>query len=143
MRQHTGGATLFLPSLRQGVWLAVLTLSAVGCAAYLRFVVDQSSLRIACEGEAASLLCAGHKAVVELSTRSVFGGVALVAAVANLLRPSILWSAVALSAASFGLMLYNAETSSLAIALLILALARCKTWTTPPKVGQDSGAQGI
>ena len=82
---------MFLPSLRQGVWLAVLTLSAVGCAAYLRFVVDQSSLRIACEGEAASLLCAGHKAVVELSTRTAFGVVALVAAVVNLLRPSILW----------------------------------------------------
>ena len=143
MRQHTGGATLFLPSLRQGVWLTILTLSAVGCAAYLRFVVDQSSIRIACEGEAVSLLCAGHKAVVELLTRSVFGGVALAAAVANLLRPSILWCAVALSAASFGLMLYNAETSSLAIGLLILALARCKTWTSPAKVGRDSGAQGI
>jgi hypothetical protein len=134
---------LFLPSLRQGVWLAVLTLSAVGCAAYLRFVVDQSSLRIACEGEAVSLLCAGHKAVVELSTRSVFGGVAVVAAAVNLLRPSILWCAVALSAASFGLMLYNAETSSLSIALLILALARYKTWIPPAKIGRDSGAPGI
>ena len=130
---------MFLPSLRQGVWLAVLTLSAIGCAAYLRFAVDQSSIRIACEGETVSLLCVSHKAVVELSTRAVFGAVALVAAVVNLLRPSMLWCAVALSAASFGLLLYNAGTSSLAIALLILALARCKTWTSPAKVGQDSG----
>jgi hypothetical protein len=143
MRQHAGGATPFLPSLRQGVWLAVLTLSAIGCAAYLRFVVDQSPIRIACEGEVFSLLCAGHKAMVEGSTRSAFGLVALVAAVVNLLWPSILWCAVALSAASFGLMLYNAGTSSLSIALLILALARCKTCTSPAKVRQDSGARGI
>ena len=134
---------MFHPSLRQGVWLAVLTLSAIGCAAYLRFAVDQSSIRIACEGEAASLLCVSHKAVVELSTRAVFGVVALVAAMVNLLRPSILWCAVALSAAGFGLMLYNAETSSLAVALLILALARCKTSTSPANVAQDSGAHGI
>jgi hypothetical protein len=134
---------LFLPSWRQGVWLAVVALSSVGCAAYLRYVVDQSPIRIACEVESISVLCAGHKAVVELSTRSVFGVVALVAAVVNLLRPSILWCAVALSAASFGLMLYNVETSSLSVALLILALARRKSWASPGKVGRDSGAHGI
>jgi len=127
MRQHTGKASLFLPSPRQGVFLAVLTLGVIGCAAYLRFVVDQSPIRIACAGEASSLLCAGHKAVEVLSTRSVFGAVAVVAAVVNLVRPSIFLCAVALSAAGFGMMLFNATTSGLAIALLILALARNKT----------------
>ena len=134
---------MFLPPLRQGVWLVALTLSAIGCAAYLRSVVDQSAIRIACEDGAVGLLCAGHMAVVELSTRSVFGVVAVVTAGVNLLRPSFLWCAVALSAASFGLMLYNVETSSFSVALLILALARRKPRGSPAKIGQDSGAHEI
>jgi hypothetical protein len=128
MRQQTGEPSLFLPSLRQGLWLAALTLSVTGFAAYLRFVADQSTIRIACEGGGgAGWLCASDQAVVGLSTRSVFGLVAIIAAVVNLLRPSIVLCAIVLSAASFGLMLYNAGTSSLSIALLVLALARCKT----------------
>jgi hypothetical protein len=128
MRQQTGEPSLFLPSLRQGLWLAALTLSATGFAAYLRSVADQSTIRIACEGRGGtSWLCASDQAVLGLSTRSVFGLVAILAAVVNLLRPSIVLCAVVLSAASFGLMLYNAGTSSLSIALLALALARCKT----------------
>ena len=128
MTQQTGEPALFLPSLRQGLWLAALTLAVTGFAAYLRFVADQSTIRIACEGGGGtSWLCVSDQAVVELSTRSVFGLVAIVAAVVNLLRPSIVLCAVVLSAASFGLMLYNAGTSSLAIALLALALGRCKT----------------
>jgi hypothetical protein len=128
MRQQTGEPALFLPSLRQALWLAAVTLSVTGFAAYLRFVADQSTIRIACEaGGGADWLCASDQAVVGLSTRSVFGLIAIVAAVINLLRPSIVLCAVVLSAASFGLMLYNAGTSSLSIALLALALARCKT----------------
>ena len=54
----------------------------------------------------------------------VFGFVALGAALLNLLRPSLVLCALALIAAGFGLVLYNAALSALAVALLILSLAR-------------------
>ena len=59
-----------------------------------------------------------------LFTPSVFGAVALGAALLNLVRPSVLLCAVALIAAGFGLVLYNAALSALAVAVLILSLAR-------------------
>ena len=49
---------------------------------------------------------------------------ALGAAVLNLLRPSIVLCAVAARRRGFGIVLYNAALSALAVALLILSLAR-------------------
>jgi hypothetical protein len=62
--------------------------------------------------------------VIVLSNHSVFGWVALGAAVLNLIRPSILLVAVALAAAAFGVVLHNANLAGLAAALLMLSLAR-------------------
>ena len=59
-----------------------------------------------------------------LYNKSVFGWVALAAAVLNLSRPSILLVAVGLAAAAFGLVLHNANLAGVAAALLILSLAR-------------------
>jgi hypothetical protein len=50
--------------------------------------------------------------------------VALIAALLNLLRPSLVLVAVALAAASFGVVLHNVDLSALAAGLLILSLAR-------------------
>ena len=61
---------------------------------------------------------------IALYSHSVFGWVALVAAVLNLLRPSLVLVTVALAAAGFGLVLHNADLSGLAVAFLILSLAR-------------------
>jgi hypothetical protein len=48
----------------------------------------------------------------------------LAAALLNLLRPSVVLWAIALAAGGAGIVLYNAALSSLAVALLILSLAR-------------------
>ncbi len=45
-------------------------------------------------------------------------------ALLNLWRPSILLVAIALAASAFGLVLHNADLAGLAVALLILSLAR-------------------
>jgi hypothetical protein len=54
----------------------------------------------------------------------VFGIVALAVAALNLLRPSLVLAAVALAAACFGVVLHNLDLSGIAVALLILSLAR-------------------
>jgi hypothetical protein len=54
----------------------------------------------------------------------VFGWVALIAAMLNLIRPSIVLMSVALAAGAFGLVMHNAGLAGLAAALLILSLAR-------------------
>jgi hypothetical protein len=54
----------------------------------------------------------------------VFGGVALAAALLNLLRPSLVLMVLALAAAAFGVVLHNADLSALAAGVLILSLAR-------------------
>jgi hypothetical protein len=54
----------------------------------------------------------------------VFGIVALGAALLNLLRPSVVFWGIALLGGGAGIVLYNVALSALAIALLILSLAR-------------------
>ena len=49
---------------------------------------------------------------------------ALAAALLNLLRPSIVLVAFTLAVAAFGVVLHNADLSSLAVGVLILSLAR-------------------
>jgi len=53
-----------------------------------------------------------------------FGWIALAAALLNLVRPSIVLMSIALAAGGFGLVLHNAGLAGLAVALLILSLAR-------------------
>jgi hypothetical protein len=49
---------------------------------------------------------------------------ALVAALLNLIRPSVVLLAIGLAAGGFGLVLHNAGLAGLAAGLLILSLAR-------------------
>jgi hypothetical protein len=49
---------------------------------------------------------------------------ALAAAILNLLRPSLVLTGIALAAAGFGIVLYNVALAGIAVALLILSLAR-------------------
>jgi hypothetical protein len=119
------GRPLFLPTLRQSAWLAAIALVSVGYALYLRhLVIEQSTVGIACETGATSWLCTSRRTAILLFTPSVFGAVAIGAAMLNLVRPSVLLCAVALIGAGFGVVLYNVALSSLAVALLILSLAR-------------------
>ena len=116
---------LFRPSLRQIAWLAAITAAALGYALYLRhLVIEQSAVGIACQTGTQSWLCTSRRVAIALFTPSVFGYAAIGAALLNLMRPSFVLCAIALLAAGFGIVLYNVALSALAVALLILSLAR-------------------
>ena len=118
-------ATLFRPSARQTNWLLIVGFLALGEALYLRYLaIEHASVSLACQGGLQSWLCTSFRLAIALYSHSVFGWVALVAAVLNLLRPSLVLVTVALAAAGFGLVLHNADLSGLAVAFLILSLAR-------------------
>lgn len=116
---------LFLPSARQTNWLLIVTFLALGYALYLRYlVVEQPPVGLACEAGLQTWLCSTRRIVIVLFTYSVFGWLALAAAVLNLIRPHLLLFALGTMAAGFGIVLYNVSASAFAVALLILSLAR-------------------
>jgi hypothetical protein len=116
---------LFRPTFGQAACLAVLALAALAYGFATRYwAIEQSAVGIACEGGNANWLCANRRAAIALFTPQAFGIVALGAALLNLLRPAVVFWALALLAGGAGIMLYNTALSALAIALLILSLAR-------------------
>jgi hypothetical protein len=116
---------LFLPTARQINWLLLVGLLALGEALYLRYLaIEYAQVSLACQGGLKTWLCASFRLAITLYNHSVFGWVALGAAVLNLVRPSLVLVMVALAAAAFGLVLHNANLAGFAAALLILSLAR-------------------
>ena len=116
---------LFLPSARATNILLIIGFCSVGYALYLRYlVIEQSSVSLACEGGLNTWLCFTRKVVTALFRNSAFGILALAAAALNLLRPSLVLTGIALAAAGFGIVLYNVGLAGIAVALLILSLAR-------------------
>ncbi|MEA2938089.1 MAG: hypothetical protein QOC56_1593 [Alphaproteobacteria bacterium] len=116
---------LFLPTARQTNWLLIVGFLAVGEALYLRYLaIEHANVALACQAGFRSWLCTTFRAVIVFYEHSVFGWIALGAAFLNLVRPSIVLMSVALAAAGFGLVLHNAGLAGLAVALLILSLAR-------------------
>jgi hypothetical protein len=116
---------LFLPTARQINWLLPITLLALGEALYLRYLaIEYAPVSLACQAGLNTWLCATFRLTISLYNHSVFGWVALGAALLNLLRPSILLVALALAATAFGLVLHNANLAGMAAALLLLSLAR-------------------
>jgi hypothetical protein len=116
---------LFLPTARQAIWLFMIAFLALGEALYLRYLaIENPTVSLACQAGLETWLCATFRLVIVLFNHTVFGWVALGAALLNLLRPSIVLVSLALAAAGFGLVLHNANLSALAVALLILSLAR-------------------
>jgi hypothetical protein len=116
---------LFLPTARQTNWLLIIAFLSVGEALYLRYMaIENNVVALACQTGVRTWLCDAFRLSIVLSDHQVFGAVALVAAVLNLLRPSILLMALALAAAGFGIVLHNADLSALAAGVLILSLAR-------------------
>jgi hypothetical protein len=98
---------------------------AVGEALYLRYLaVEYAPVALACQAGLATWLCTTFKVTIVLFNHSAFGWVAVIAALLNLLRPSIVLVALALAAAGLGLVLHNADLSAVAVALLIVSLAR-------------------
>ena len=116
---------LFLPSARQVNWLLAIGFLAVGQALYLRYLaIEYAPVALACQAGLDTWLCATFRLTIALFNHSAFGFLAVIAAALNLLRPSVVLVAVGLAAASFGLVLHNANLAGLAVALLILSLAR-------------------
>jgi hypothetical protein len=116
---------LFLPTARQINWLLLIGFLSIGYALYLRYLaIEQSSVGLACDAGLNTWLCLSRKVATALFNNTVFGIAALVAAVLNLVRPSLVLFAIVLIAGGMGIVLYNVATSALAAALLILSLAR-------------------
>lgn len=116
---------LFRPTARQLNVLIPLGLVAFGYALYIRYLwVEQTPVGLACDGGLPTWGCATRRLALTLSQHSVFGLVAIAAALLNLVRPSLLLFAIALVAAGFGIVLYNVSLSGLAVAFMILSLAR-------------------
>jgi hypothetical protein len=116
---------LFLPTARQTNWLLIVAFLSLGEAMYLRYhVMENSTVSLACQAGLRTWLCDTFRLAVILYRHEIFGGVALVAALLNLVRPSLVLVTVALAASAFGVVLHNADLSALAAGLLILSLAR-------------------
>jgi hypothetical protein len=116
---------LFLPTARQTNWLLIVGFLSLGEALYMRYVeIENSVIGVACQTEVASWQCSSRQLAITLFIHQVFGIVALATAALNLFRPSFVLAALALSAACFGLVLHNLDLSGVAVALLILSLAR-------------------
>ena len=116
---------LFLPSRRAAVILAVLGLAALGTALYLRYcLIQNSAIGVACEAGDESLTCKLRLAVILMFVQERFGWVAMIAAGVQLWRPNIVAFGTGLIFALLGLVLYNTRASALAMALLVLSLAR-------------------
>ena len=117
--------SLFRPTARQLNWLLVIGFLSVGEALYLRYLaIENGTVSLACQAGLDTWLCRTFRLTIVLFNHQVFGGAALVAALLNLVRPSLVLVAVALAGAAFGVVLHNADLSALAAGILILGLAR-------------------
>jgi hypothetical protein len=109
---------LFLPSACVTNFLLIIGFCSIGYALYLRY------LALACAAGLNTWLCFTRRIAYVLFSHSVFGWTALGIAAVNLLRPSFVLFALALSVACFGVVLYNVGLSSIAVGLLLLSFAR-------------------
>jgi hypothetical protein len=106
-------------------WILIVGFVTVGYALYLRYLaIELSTVALACDAGLPTLLCKTRILATSLFRNSVFGITALVIAVLNLIRPSIVLLTGGVIAAGFGIVLYNVELSGIAIGLLILGFAR-------------------
>jgi hypothetical protein len=116
---------LFLPSKRASLLLAVLGLAALGTALFLRYgIIQNSVIGVACEAGEVSLTCKIRLAVILMFIQDAFGWMAVIAAGIQLWRPNTIAFGMSLIFALLGLVLYNTRASALAVALLVLSLAR-------------------
>ena len=116
---------LFLPTARQAILLLTVAFLAVGEAMYVRYMaIENVNVELACQAGLRTWLCTTFHLSIALYNCEAFGAAALIAALLNLIRPSVVLVAVALAAGGYGAVLHNADLSALAAGLLILSLAR-------------------
>ena len=118
-------SAVFRPTVPQAIVLTALAAGAVACSLYLRYyIIQNSEIGVACDGGLGTWFCRARAGVVFLFHHSLFGWIALAAAVLHLARPSVGLLALGLVAAGFGIVLYNVLPSAFAVGLLIIAFAR-------------------
>lgn len=106
-------------------WVIALAFSAVGAALYVRyFAIENAPFALGCDAGINTWLCSTRSVATKLFRNEVFGIAALVVAMLNLIRPSIVLVSAGIVAAALGLALYNPSLSGLAVGLLILGFAR-------------------
>jgi hypothetical protein len=116
---------LFQPTPSQCAVLAALALVSLGHALFVRYyAIEQTSVALACQAGAETMICMSSRLLLALHIPPSLGIAALVAALLNLARPSVVLCGVALVAAGHGLVIYNTALSALAVAVLVLSLAR-------------------
>jgi hypothetical protein len=116
---------LFAPTARQLNVLITVGLLALGYALYVRYLmIEQAWVALSCEGGLSTWLCFTRGVAVVLFKHWVFGAAALAAAILQLIRPSLVLFGLGIVASAFGVVLYNAGGSGIAIGLLILSFAR-------------------
>lgn len=117
--------THFPPTGIAAILVAALGLAALGFALWMRYaVVEVSTVGLACEAGLRSTLCLLRGGVIVLFNQSVFGGLAILAALVHLWRPHVAPFGVALAAGAIGVVLYNTGLAALALALLVVSFAR-------------------
>ena len=122
----------FVPSRRALALLVPLGAASLGAALYLRYgIIQNTPIGLACDAGEESLTCTIRFAFIRLFAPGIFGWTALTAALVQLWRPNIIAFAVGLIAACFGIVLYNTRLSALAVALLVLSLARLQRSAKP------------
>lgn len=116
---------LFRPGPQTLNWLIPLGMGAVGWALYMRYmVVEPTLVSLACEAGLESAGCYGRAAVLALSLWNVFGAVALVVALIQLIAPGLATFSVGMVFAGFALVFHNEVAGALAAMMLILSFAR-------------------
>lgn len=106
-------------------FLLVIGFVTIGYALYLRYLaIEFSTVALACDAGAQTMICKARALATVLFKNSVFGITALVIALLNLMRPSIVLLTGGLIAAGLGIVLYNVVLAGLAIGLFILGFAR-------------------
>src|SRR5882757_8413537 len=106
-------------------FLLVIGFVTIGYALYLRYLtIEFSTVALACDAGVQTMVCKARTLATVLFKNSVFGITALVIAVLNLMRPSIVLLTGGLVAASLGIVLYNIGLAGIAIGLFILGFAR-------------------
>ena len=117
--------TLFLPTPRQSMVLAALAAASIGHALIVRYTaIESTPVSLACQAGADTWRCTSMRLLLALHIPPSLGIAALIAALLNLMRPSVVLVAAALIAAGHGLVIYNTALSALAVALLVISLAR-------------------
>jgi hypothetical protein len=117
----------FAPPLRALAIILPLATGALASALYLRYgIIQNTPIGLACEAGEESVTCTLRLAVIHLFACGLFGWTALITALIQLWRPNTLAFSIGLITACFGLVLYNTRLSALAVALLVLSLARVR-----------------